>query len=217
MTRVGPPFADRREAGRQLAQAVAALQLHDPLVVALPRGGVPVAFEVARVLGAPLELLLVRKIGAPGHAEYGLGAVVDGDPPQLVLDDAIMRVIDPPAGYVEAQAGRAIAELARRRQLYLGQRPALTVRNRTVILVDDGIATGVTITAALTGMRNNAVARIILAIPVAPADVLDTLRPKVDAIVCLSTPEPFNAVGLHYAAFPQVADQEVVALLRAAE
>lgn len=210
-------FADREDAGRQLAKAVAALNLEHALVLALPRGGVPVAFEIARALQAPLDLLLVRKIGAPGHEEYGLGAVVDGDDPQIVLNDEIMRLVDPPAGYVESQARRELAELERRRKAYLGSRPPVPLTGRTVIVVDDGIATGVTMTAALKGLQRTSAARVILAVPVAPADVIDALKREVDDIVCLATPDPFSAVGLHYEDFGQTTDDEVVTLLAEAK
>ena len=206
-------FVDRQDAGRQLAKAVAALNLEHPVVLALPRGGVPVAFEVARALHAPLDLLLVRKIGAPGHEEFGLGAVVDGDAPQIVLNEEIMRLVDPPAGYVESQARRELAELERRRKAYLGSRPPIPLKDRTVIVVDDGIATGVTMTAALKGLRRTSAARVILAVPVAPADTIETLRLDVDDIVCLAMPDPFSAVGLHYEDFGQTTDDEVVTLL----
>ena len=210
-------FADRQDAGRQLAKAVAALNLEHPVVLALPRGGVPVAFEIARALRAPLDLLLVRKIGAPGHEEYGLGAVVDGDDPQIVLNDEIMRMVDPPAGYVESRARRELAELERRRKAYFGSRPPISIKGRTVIVVDDGIATGVTVTAALKGLKRTSAARVILAVPVAPADAIKVLRPEVDDIVCLATPEHFSAVGLHYEDFGQTTDHEVVTLLNEAK
>jgi putative phosphoribosyl transferase len=210
-------FVDRQDAGRQLAGAVARLNLARPLVLALPRGGVPVAFELARLMHAPLDLLLVRKIGAPGHEEYGLGAVVDGDDPQIVLNEEIMRLVNPPAGYVEGQAKRELLELERRRKAYLGSRRPTPLKDRTVIVVDDGIATGVTVTAALKGLRRTSPARVILAVPVAPADVIEALRPEVDDLVCLATPEPFRAVGAHYTDFNQVSDQEVIALLDQAE
>ncbi|KFC69533.1 putative phosphoribosyl transferase [Devosia sp. LC5] len=213
-----PLFADRQDAGRQLAKAVAALNPEHPLVLALPRGGVPVAVEIARALHAPLDLVLVRKIGAPGHEEYGLGAVIDGNAPQIVLNDEIMRLVNPPAGYVERQAHDELKELERRRKVYLGSRPPIPLVKRTVIVVDDGIATGVTMTAALKGLkRTGAAARLILAVPTAPLDVIEALKPEVDDIVCLTTPEPFRAVGLHYADFSQVSDGEVVTLLKEAE
>jgi len=214
MTDGQPMFVDRRDAGRQLATALLPLQLDDPLVLALPRGGVPVAAEVASALGAPLDLLLVRKLGAPGHSEYGIGALVDGDNPQLVLNEEAMRVIAPSPDYVEAEKQRQLVELERRRTRYFGDRAPLPVEGRTVVLVDDGIATGGTVRVALRALRATGASTIILAVPVAPADTLETLRPETDRTVCLETPAPFLAVGNHYADFTQTTDDEVIALLQ---
>lgn len=209
-------FRDRTDAGRQLAAALAAVAAERPVVLALPRGGVPVAFEVARALRAPLDLLLVRKIGAPGHPEYALGAVVDGKNPRLVLNDEAMAAVRPPPGYLEAEKRRQVAEIERRRQLYLDARQAIPIPDRTVIVVDDGIATGSTVKVALEALRKDGAARIILAVPVAPAEVLGVLRGETDAIICLSTPKPFHAVGLYYDDFEQVSDEMVIRLLREA-
>ena len=209
-----PKFADRRDAGRQLATALLPLQLDDPLVLALPRGGVPVAVEVAAALRAPLDLLLVRKLGAPGHSEYGIGALVDGEHPQLVLNEDVMRLLAPSPDYVEAEKQRQLLELERRRTRYFGDRQPLPVRGRTVILVDDGIATGGTVRVALRALRASGAATIILAVPVAPADTLESLRAEADRTVCLETPDPFLAVGNHYADFAQTTDDEVIALLQ---
>jgi putative phosphoribosyl transferase len=195
---------------------VAALDLDDPVVLALPRGGVPVAFEVAKALRAPLDLLLVRKLGAPGHEEYGIGAVVDGADPQIVLNEQAMGIIDPPAAYIDAEVQRQLVELERRRKAYLGSRDAIPVEGRTVVVVDDGIATGSTITVAVRALRKAGAARIVVAVPVAPADAISALRREVDDLVCLATPEPFHAVGPHYADFGQTTDQEVIDLLNAA-
>ncbi|UXN71552.1 phosphoribosyltransferase [Devosia neptuniae] len=209
-------FTDRREAGRRLAKAVAALGLSDPIVLALPRGGVPVALEVALALRAPLDLLLVRKLGAPGHEEYGIGALVDGADPQIVLNDEAMAIIKPPPDYVEAETQRQLIELERRRKAYLGSRQALPVKGETVVIVDDGIATGSTITVALRALRKAGAAGVVLAVPVAPLDTIDRLREEADGVVCLATPEPFGSVGQHYVSFGQTSDQEVVDLLAAA-
>ncbi|MGD9740942.1 MAG: phosphoribosyltransferase [Bauldia sp.] len=208
-----PEFGDRADAGRRLGQALARFAKAEPLVLALPRGGVPVAFEVARVLHAPLDLLLVRKIGAPGHAELGLGAVVDGDDPQIVLNDPVIAEIGVPDSYIEAETARQLEEIERRRRSYLGDRRPMPAAGRTVIVVDDGIATGGTVRAALQALRRTRAARTVLAVPVAPKDVLAMLRPEADEIVCLATPEPFLAVGLHYRDFAQTSDAEVVRLL----
>jgi putative phosphoribosyl transferase len=212
-----PLFRDRRDAGRQLAAALGLYRDSHPLVLALPRGGVPVGFEVAKALGAPLDVLLVRKIGAPGQEELGLGAIVDGHDPQLVLNEEIIRVVAPPPGYIEAEAQRQLAEIERRRQHYAGDRPPIPVDRRVVIVVDDGIATGGTVKAALRGVARLHPARLVLAVPVAPADTLRQLAADCDDIVCLAKPEPFYAVGPHYQDFRQTTDEEVVSLLAEAQ
>jgi len=206
-------FRDRRDAGRRLGRALQRLRGAAPVVLALPRGGVPVGFEVAAALDAELDLLLVRKIGAPGHVELALGAVVDGSHPQLVLNDDVVQLTRPPPGYIEAAEKRELAEIERRRRLYLGDAPPVATKERVVIVVDDGIATGATMKAALRGVRRNGPGRLILAAPVAPQSSLDELAAECDDIVCLETPEPFYAVGLHYADFAQTTDDEVVQLL----
>lgn len=206
-------FEDRADAGRRLAQAVAAKAPPQPLVMALPRGGVPVAFEIAMVLDAPLEVLIARKIGAPGHPEFGLGALVDGERAELVLNRETLRLVRPPRGYLAAETERQRAEMVRRRTLYLGDREPLSPVARNVVLVDDGIATGGTIRAAIQALRRSAVGSLMLAVPVAPASAIASLRSQVDGIVCLSTPAFFRAVGLHYRDFEQTSDTEVVTLL----
>lgn len=206
-------FHDRRDAGRQLAEALLRDAPADPLVLALPRGGVPVAFEVARALGAPLDLLFVRKLGAPGYEELGIGAVVDGADPQLVLNEDVVRDLAPSPNYIRKEMRRQLEEIERRRKAYLGDRMPLEVAGRTVIVVDDGIATGGTVKAALRGVRKAGAARIILAIPVAPAESLVDLGSECDEILCLATPSPFQAVGLHYDVFDQTDDEEVVRLM----
>src|ERR1051326_4883139 len=211
-----PLFRNRRDAGRRLAVALAPHCESPPIVLALPRGGVPVGFEVAKALAAPLDVLLVRKIGAPGHEELGLGAVVDGHDPQLVLNEDIVSAVAPPPGYIEAEAQRQLAEIERRRQRYVGNRSPVPVEGRTVIVVDDGIATGATVKAALRGLARNRPARLVLAIPVAPADSLQELSAECDEVVCLTTPDPFYAVGPHYRDFRQTEDAEVVRLLEEA-
>ena len=208
-----PEFQDRREAGRRLAAALSHFAPTHPLVLALPRGGVPVAFEVAKALNAEMDLLFVRKIGAPGYAELGLGAVVDGADPQLVLNEDIVRQLAPNPNYIRAEMQRQLAEIERRRRAYTGNRPPVEVAGRTVIIVDDGIATGGTIKAALKGLRKNGPARLILAVPVAPTDTIAELAAACDEIVCIARPEPFNAVGAHYADFEQTEDAEVVRLV----
>lgn len=208
-----PIFADRREAGRKLAEALRGYVAEDPVVLALPRGGVPVAFEVAEALAAPLDLLFVRKIGAPHHPELGLGALVDGADPQVVLNEQVMQMVSPPPGYVDEQVRRELKEIDRRRQAYVGEREPTPVRGRTVLLIDDGVATGGTVRAALQGLESAGVSRLVLGVPVGPADVVASLKAQADEVVCLATPEPFYAVGLWYRDFDQTSDDEVVELL----
>jgi len=211
-----PGFRDRREAGRLLAERLLPFRAEDPVVLALPRGGVPTAFEVAQALRAPLDLVLVRKIGAPGHEEYAIGAVVDGTPPQVVRNEAVIRALRVPEPYIAEETARQVAEIARRRAAYLGSRPPVPLRGRTAILIDDGIATGATVKAALRGLAQAGPARLVLAVPVAPPEVLAELRLLVDDLVCLLAPDPFRAVGLFYDDFSQTSDEEVVTLLAAA-
>ena len=211
------PFADRRAAGRALAAALRARRPRSPVVVlALPRGGVPVAAEVARALDAPLDLLIVRKIGAPWQPELAIAAVVEGDPPDLVVDEPARAALDVPHATIERQAAHELLEIARRRERYLGGRAAAAVAGATVVLVDDGIATGTTVRAALRALRRRAPGRVILAVPVAPPDVIAALGAEVDEVVCLATPEPFSAVGCHYVDFAQVDDDGVLAALASA-
>lgn len=205
-------FTNRREAGRLLAEAVAALAPADPVVLALPRGGVPVGHEVALRLGAPLDMLMVRKIGAPGHEEYGIGALVDGASPQLVIDEGAARMVGADQGYIDRTVARQLAEIERRRAAYGVEKP-IDLAGRTAIVVDDGIATGGTVKAALKALARSQAAKVILAVPLAPRDALAELRGLCDEVVCLSSPEPFYAVGAHYDDFSQTEDAEVIALL----
>jgi putative phosphoribosyl transferase len=211
-------FTDRIEAGRALAARLAAKSWPGPRVVlALPRGGVPVAAEVALALHAPLDLLLVRKIGAPWQPELAVAAVVDGASPEIVYDERICALTGVDRSYVERRAQEELQEIERRRRLYLGSRPPVPLTGATVFVVDDGIATGTTVRAALKALSRQHPARVVLAVPVAPADTLAVLRHEADEIVCLQQPVPFHAVGLHYRDFHQVGDDEVVqALDRAA-
>jgi putative phosphoribosyl transferase len=212
-----PIFTDRRDSGRQLAEALRRFAVQDPVVLGLPRGGVPVAFEVADELGAPLDVIFVRKIGAPGHPELGLGALVDGAEPQVVLNKDVVELVDPPEGYVDQEVRRELEEIARRRKLYLGDRAPVVVRERVALVVDDGVATGGTVRAALQGLKSAGASRRVLAVPIGPPDVMRALRDAADEIVCLARPEPFIAVGLWYHDFTQTTDAEVVALLARAE
>ncbi len=219
-----PCFADRREAGIYLGRHLAGLGYgaaalgEAPLVLALPRGGVPVAFEVARLLEGRLDILLVRKIGAPGYPELALGAVVEGDaaggaPHTVANDDPwTRRALD--SGAFDAERGRQLDEIARRQQRYRGGAPVPAVAGRTVIVVDDGVATGATMRAALEGVRGAGARTVVAAAPVASADGLASLRAAADEVVCLNVPASFGAVGAFYLDFRQTTDEEVVALLR---
>jgi len=206
-------FEDRRDAGRRLADALHRYRESRPVVLALPRGGVPVGFEVAKALKTPLDVLLVRKIGAPGHAELGLGAVMDGKDPQLVLNEEVVRAVGPPQAYIEREKQRQLAEIERRRRRYVGDRPPVSVTGKVAILVDDGIATGGTVKAGLLGLARSRPSSLVLAVPVAPADSLAELAGDCDDIVSLATPDPFFAVGAHYRDFTQTEDDEVIRLL----
>lgn len=206
-------FQDRRDAGRLLAAKLSRYKDFAPVVLALPRGGVPVGYEVAKALEAPLDLLLVRKIGAPMHPELGIGAVVDGINPQLVLNERLIRHLGIGDDYIRAEERRQLVEIERRRTLYRGGRAALEITGRTVILVDDGIATGATVKAGLLGLARSRPARLILAVPVAAAESLEELAPSADEVVCLYAPAHFRAVGEHYVDFSQTSDEEVIDLL----
>jgi predicted phosphoribosyltransferase len=206
------PFRDRREAGRLLASRLAAYANRpDVLVLALPRGGVPVAFEVARALGAPLDVFVVRKLGVPGHEELAMGAIATGG--VRVLNDQVVRALRIPEYVIEAVAEKERQELARRERLYRGDCPFPDVRGRTAILVDDGLATGTTMQAAVRALRQQQAARIVVAVPLAAPETCQELSEEVDDIVCAVTPEPFEAVGLWYEDFSQTTDEEVGDLL----
>jgi len=208
-------FADRIDAGRRLAAALAPLRGEDCVVLALPRGGVPVAAEVARALDAPLDLVLVRKIGAPHQQELAVAAVVDGDTPQLVRNEDVIRMLHVGEDYLEAEARRQLKEIERRRTAYLAGRTPEPIEGRTAIVVDDGIATGATTRAALRAVRARRPRRLVLAVPVAPPDTIAALASEVDQIVCLSQPEPFGAIGAFYDDFRQLEDEDVRSILAA--
>jgi putative phosphoribosyl transferase len=209
-------FADRAEAGRVLARRLAHLAAERPVVLALPRGGVPVGFAVASALRSPLDLVLVRKIGAPFQPELAIGAVVDGSRPETVINDEMLRELEIPASYIAEEGARQLAEIERRRALYLAGRARAPIEGRTAILVDDGIATGATMEAAVQATRRAHPRRLVLAVPVAPPETIAALRPHVDEIVCLATPRLFGAIGAFYEDFRQLDDQEVIDLLQRA-
>ncbi|MCS7267968.1 MAG: phosphoribosyltransferase family protein [Geminicoccaceae bacterium] len=206
-------FADRTDAGRRLAAALAHLAAQHPVVLALPRGGVPVGFEVAKALGAPLDVLLVRKIGAPFQPELAAAAVVDGPEPVLVRNEEVIRAYGIEDSWIRAEMKRELREIERRRKLYCGDRPPVPVRGRTAIVVDDGIATGTTVRAALRALAKLGPARRVLAVPVAPPDSLAALASEADEIVALEQPEWMGAVGQFYLDFTQTSDEEVIRLL----
>jgi predicted phosphoribosyltransferase len=207
------PFTDRIDAGRQLANALAHYKNDRPVVLALPRGGVPVAAEIATSLEAPLDLVLVRKIGVPYQPELAAGAVVDGDKPVVVRNEDIIRLADVSEADFAAIRDRELAEIERRRKLYLGDRPHPELKDRTVIVVDDGIATGATTRAALRAIRSRSPRKLVLAVPVAPTSTLADMRREADDVVCLEDHEDFGAIGFFYADFSQVADAMVTDLL----
>jgi putative phosphoribosyl transferase len=206
-------FSDRNDAGRQLAERLLALKLENPVVLALPRGGVPIGFEIARALHAPLDLVLVRKIGAPFQKELAVAAIADGPQPELVVNDDIVASLDIPDEYFEAEKQAAAQELERRRKAYLADRLPAGIAGHTAIVVDDGVATGATMTAALRSTRRRGPTAVVLAVPVASSDVLHRLREEVDRIVCLRMPPDFMAVGAYYNDFRQLRDSEVITLL----
>jgi putative phosphoribosyl transferase len=206
-------FRDRREAGRLLAARLSHLRDAHPMVLGLPRGGVIVAHEVARALGAPLDVLVVRKIGAPDQPELAIGAVIASDPPQRVLNERFVRLLQVDESYLEEETRRQTAEAQRRDVAYRGGRPPLDVAGRTVIVVDDGIATGATMAAALRALRGLHPRRIVVAVPVGAPDSLDALARDADEVVVLDAPPDFRSVGEHYEEFAQTSDEEVVRAL----
>jgi putative phosphoribosyl transferase len=208
-------FSDRAEAGRELARPLAKYRGQDVLVLGVPRGGVTVAVEVARALQAPLDVVMARKIGAPHQPELAIGAVVSGDHMRF-LDDAAIQYLQVPDDYLERETQRQLEEINRRMTLLRGDRPLPEIAGRTVIVIDDGIATGYTIRAALAGLRRLHPGHLVVAVPVAPESSCRELEAVADEVVCLHTPEPFMAVGIWYEDFDQVTDEEVQELLREA-
>lgn len=206
-------FTDRQEAGRQLSSHLPRLDREDTIVIALPRGGVPVGKEIAARLGLPLDVILVRKVGCPGRPELAVAAVAEGPEPILVINREVAGMAGLSEADIRHLAEPELAEIARRRTLWHGNREPLPVAGKTVIVVDDGIATGATMKAALDALRQAGAARLILAVPVAPASALAEFEPLVDQTVCLHSPCDFVAVGAHYRDFRQVSDREVAEAL----
>jgi predicted phosphoribosyltransferase len=206
------PYRDRSEAGQALARRLASYAGRpDVIVLALPRGGVPVAYEVARELDAPLDVFVVRKLGVPGHEELAMGAIASGG--VMVVNRPVVEALGLRDRDIDAVAERELAELERRERLYRGHRPPLELQGRTVIVVDDGLATGASMRAAVQALKKLSPARIVVAVPVGSAETCASLRERVDEVVCAATPEPFRAVGVWYENFDQTSDAEVHELL----
>lgn len=210
------PFADRDDAGRRLAAELVKRSYDDPVVFALPRGGVPIAVEVAEALGAPLDLVMVRKVGAPMNPEVALAAVVEGDPPEIIVNEEVKRLSRADDAYLEQAAQAQITEMQRRRERYLGDRPRPDVTGKTAIVVDDGLATGTTMKAAITALRRRGAARVVVAVPVAPASEVPRLSEIADEVVVLYPDPHFRGVGGAYTDFHQLTDEETIGYLRRA-
>jgi predicted phosphoribosyltransferase len=206
-------YSNRSDSGRRLARELANYASEKPIILALPRGGVLVAAEIAGALDAPLDLLLVRKIGVPFQPELAMGAVVDGGHPHVIRNEDVIALADISADDFNRVCQSELSEIERRRTLYLADRPRADVKDRVAIVVDDGIATGATVRAALQAIRERNPKRLVLAVPVAPTSTLEELSGLVDDIVCLQSHEPFYAIGLYYDDFHQVSDSEVVSIL----
>ncbi len=206
-------FADRSDAGRRLAAALARYKDQHPVILALPRGGVPVAYEIARALNAPFDLVFVRKIGAPFQPELAIGAIVGSDPLDAVLDEDMIKTLGVGRDYIEERIAREAREIERRRLVYLRGRPPVELGGKVVIAVDDGIATGSTMAAALRAIRRRRPASLIMAVPVAAPDALARLSAETDEIVCLHTPADLGAIGFFYKDFRQLEDRDVIDLL----
>jgi putative phosphoribosyl transferase len=209
-------FRDRADAGRQLAGVLDGLRDQSAVVIGLPRGGVVVAAEVAQALDAPLDILVVRKLGSPYQPELGIGAVVDGDAPQILLEPDLVQRLGVDEQYIRDEARRQVEEIHRREAAYRGGRPATPLEGRTVIVVDDGVATGVSTRIALRALRAKRPARLILAVPVGAPETLRSLQAEADEVIALEAPDDFRAVGQFYTDFDQTSDEEVIELLERA-
>jgi putative phosphoribosyl transferase len=210
-------FSNREAAGRQLASLLAGRTFDRPIVLALPRGGVPVGAEIARRLKCPLDLLIVRKIGVPQQPELAAGAIADGPNPQIIRNEDVIEVAGLTEQELQRLANEQLAEIARRRHAYVGDRQPPSLSGRTVILADDGVATGASMKAGIAGLRQQGPKRIVVAVPVAPADTVRALEAVADEVICLDTPVPFLAIGPHYMDFHQLSDREVMDILAQAE
>jgi len=206
-------FQNRTDAGRKLARALTKYRNRRPVVLALPRGGMPVAAEIAAALEAPLDLVLVRKVGVPIQPELAMGAVTDGEQPMIIRNDDIIKLCGVSEQEFDVVCKEELAEIERRRKRYLGNRPRAAIEAQVVIIVDDGIATGATVLAAIQTVRSRKPKELVLAVPVAPLDTVKQLQSQVDALVCLDTPEDLGAIGYFYRDFHQVSDDEVIATL----
>lgn len=208
------PFENRSEAGQKLADALSGYRDQDPVILALPRGGVPVAAEVAATLNAPLDLILVRKIGVPLQPELAMGAIVDGGAPTIVRNEDVIRSEAIDDRQFKAVCDDELAEIERRRQRYLGSRERVDVSGRTAIVIDDGIATGATMRAALRATRLRNPKKLVLAVPVAPSDSIVAMREEADDVICLEDHELFGAISFYYQDFQQTSDEEVIEMLK---
>ena len=206
-------FADRSDAGRRLAGKLMHLKERQPVILALPRGGVAIGFEIAQALGAPLDIVLVRKIGVPWQLELAVGAVSDGAAPETFIDWDLAAALEIPESYLEVETARQLAEIERRRETYCADRPPAEIKEHTAIVVDDGIATGATMRVALRATRSRGPSHLVVAVPVAPPDTLAELSKTADEAVCLETPIGLGAIGFYYRDFHQLSDAEVTDLL----
>ena len=209
-------FRDRTEAGKALGGELAKLRLPRPVVLALPRGGVPVAAEIAVLLKAPLDLVIVRKVGAPGNPELAVAAIVDGNPPDIVLNREVIEAYQLDDEVLATLIDEERQELLRRRALFRGTKQPLSIEGRTVILVDDGAATGTTMKVALKALRRRSPRELIVALPAASTGALNSIAAETHRLICLAHPEPFRALSCHYQLFDQLSDEDVLRILREA-
>lgn len=206
-------FADRNDAGRRLAAALSHLKERQPVILALPRGGVAIGFEIAQALAAPLDIVLVRKIGVPWQPELAIGAVTDGGRPDAFIDADLVKTLDIGESYIREETARQLEEIERRRKIYCADRPPPEITGRTAIVVDDGIATGATMRVALSAVRHRNPAHLVLAVPVGPPETIAAFRMQADEVVCLEAPSALRAIGFYYEDFHQMGDFEVTDLL----